>query len=142
MSGRGGGKRGRARAAVEDEERGRERGDKKKVLSRVRRQKTFSISSNRVLLSLSLSPLRPATRSYQLRFVLRLRDLPLVRSPLPASPDLLLKQEHSTLLRPKLSQFRHFASTFPLPRKGKRHLALLPMLRVGPSAKVETHKLA
>lgn len=62
------------------------RGDKKKVLSRVRRQKTFSISSNRVLLS--LSPLRPATRSNQLRFVLRLRDLPLVRSPLPASPRL------------------------------------------------------
>lgn len=36
------------------------RGDKKKVLSRVRRQKTFSISSNRVLLSLSPSSCHPA----------------------------------------------------------------------------------
>lgn len=135
-----GGGQGRARATVEDEERGYERGDKKKVLSRVRRQKTFSISSNRMLLSLPFV-LPPVLVPTSIRASLtRSPSRPFVRPPLPASLDLLLKQEHSTLLRPNFPSF-DISPPFPFPRKGKRHLALLPARSIGPSAKVETRKL-
>lgn len=86
---------------MEGEER--ERDARKKKFYPMRRQRTFSISSNRVLVS-PWSFLLPVCRSYQLRFVLCLRDLP-YPPPSPFRPLIWFTQEHSTLLRPNFPSF-------------------------------------
>lgn len=136
---------------MEDEERER---DRKKKFYPMRRQRTFSISSNRVFVSTS-SSLLPVCRSYQLRFVLCLRDLPYP----PPSPFPSLDLVHPRALDPfttELSQFRHFVLTVALqlspplfppftsssPLLEKQDLILLIyLISIGSSIKIEMHKL-
>lgn len=131
--GRGRGGRRREAGRAEDEKEGREAKakKKKKFFYPARRQKTFSISSNRVLVSLSrvLRPSSSTHLSVATNFDSCLCDSP---SSLSSPPDLVQPRVYSTLLRANFPSF-DIPLSVPFAPAGKRHLASLSM-------RISTHR--